>query len=41
MLFWSGLLWAAGSTIREMNNHAVAMRLPLGTLADIERWENG
>lgn len=25
--------------IREMNNHAVAMRLPTGTLDDIKRWE--
>lgn len=35
--------WSAGDleAIKEMNNHAIAMRLPTGTLADIERWENG
>jgi hypothetical protein len=34
--------WSAGDleALREMNNHAIAMRgLPLGTLDDIARWE--
>jgi hypothetical protein len=35
--------WMAGSKwhIEEMNRLAVAMRLPIGTLQDIERWQNG
>jgi hypothetical protein len=33
--------WSAGDleAVREMNNHAIAMRLPIGTLEDIKRWE--
>jgi hypothetical protein len=33
--------WTAGDTeaLKIMRDHAIAMRLPLGTLADIARWE--
>ena len=35
--------WMAGdqTAIRQMNTHAIALRLPTGTLEDIQRWENG
>ena len=33
--------WSSGDldAIKQMNDHAIAMRLPLGTLADIQRWK--